>query len=180
MSIRGCVAHEFYTSAIYNPPRWIAENVPSSIIPKNKIKLFNGPTPIHQFKMPDQEESKLIFLIKRDDLSSFDMSGNKVRKLEFLMADAVAAQHDSVITIGGLQSNHARATAVAARQLGLDPFLILRTREEPGNVNLVGNLLLDRYLCSSASHQSCQLPDKTDALYLLFRVIRYLVKDGGR
>ena len=145
MSIRGCAAQEFYTSAVYNPPRWIAENVPSSIIPKNKIKLFNGPTPIHQFRMPDQEESKLAFLIKRDDLTSFDMSGNKVRKLEFLMADAVAAKHDCVITIGGVQSNHARATAVAARQLGLDPYLILRTKDEPGNVNLVGNLLLDRY-----------------------------------
>lgn len=144
MAFHGNAVCEFYSSVIYNPPLWIAENVPSRIIPKTKIKLFNGPTPIHRFRMPDQEESDLTFLIKRDDLTSFDLSGNKVRKLEFLMAGAVAAQHDSVITIGGLQSNHARATAVAARQLGLDPYLILRTKEEPGNVNLVGNLLLNR------------------------------------
>ena len=55
-------------------------------------------------------------------------------------------QYDSVITIGGIQSNHARATAVAARQLGLDPFLILRTQDAVDDVkqSVVGNLLLDR------------------------------------
>jgi D-cysteine desulfhydrase len=87
--------------------------------------------------------------VKRDDLSSFDISGNKVRKLEFLLAEALGsdfsgAQYDSVITIGGIQSNHARATAVASRQLGLDPFLILRGREQPEEVKLVGNLLFNR------------------------------------
>jgi 1-aminocyclopropane-1-carboxylate deaminase/D-cysteine desulfhydrase-like pyridoxal-dependent ACC family enzyme len=50
----------------------------------------------------------------------------QVRKLEFLLADAVASQHDCVITIGGIQSNHARATAVAATYLGLPCHLILR------------------------------------------------------
>jgi D-cysteine desulfhydrase len=55
------------------------------------------------------------------------LSGNKVRKLEFLMADAVAQGADCVITIGGIQSNHCRATAVAAKYLNLDCFLILRT-----------------------------------------------------
>ncbi|RWW62883.1 hypothetical protein BHE74_00029967 [Ensete ventricosum] len=55
------------------------------------------------------------------------LSGNKVRKLEFLMADAVASGADCVITVGGIQSNHCRATAVAARYLNLDCYLILRT-----------------------------------------------------
>ena len=55
------------------------------------------------------------------------MSGNKVRKLEFLMADAVAQGADCIITIGGIQSNHCRATAVAAKYLNLDCYLILRT-----------------------------------------------------
>lgn len=55
------------------------------------------------------------------------LSGNKVRKLEFLMADAVAQGADCIITIGGIQSNHCRATAVAARYLNLDCYLILRT-----------------------------------------------------
>lgn len=55
------------------------------------------------------------------------LSGNKVRKLEFLMADAVAQGADCVITIGGIQSNHCRATAVAAKYLNLDCYVILRT-----------------------------------------------------
>ena len=76
------------------------------------------------------------------------LSGNKVRKLEFLLADAVERGCDSVVTIGGVQSNHCRATAVAARKLGLDPFLILRQDDarlrdcvDPG---LGGNLLVSR------------------------------------
>lgn len=55
------------------------------------------------------------------------LSGNKVRKLEFLMAEALAQGADCVITVGGIQSNHCRATAVAAKYLNLDCYLILRT-----------------------------------------------------
>ncbi|XP_042964325.1 putative D-cysteine desulfhydrase 1, mitochondrial isoform X3 [Carya illinoinensis] len=74
------------------------------------------------------------------------LSGNKVRKLEFLMADAVAQGADCVITIGGIQSNHCRATAVAAKYLNLDCYIILRTSkvlvdQDPG---LTGNLLVER------------------------------------
>lgn len=74
------------------------------------------------------------------------LSGNKVRKLEFLLADAVAQDADCVITVGGIQSNHCRATAVAARYLNLDCYLILRTSKllvdkDPG---LTGNLLVER------------------------------------
>lgn len=56
--------------------------------------------------------------IKRDDLTGMQLSGNKVRKLEFLLADALAQGSDCVVTAGGIQSNHCRATAVAARYLG--------------------------------------------------------------
>ena len=70
----------------------------------------------------------------------------KVRKLEFLLAEAKAHNHDCVITIGGIQSNHCRATAVAARYLGLDSYLILRNSEHlaEGDPGLVGNLLVER------------------------------------
>lgn len=64
---------------------------------------------------------------KRDDLSGMQLSGNKVRKLEFLLADAVAQGADCIVSIGGIQSNHCRATAVAAKYLNLDCYLILRT-----------------------------------------------------
>ena len=71
--------------------------------------------------------NKTYSLCKRDDLSGMQLSGNKVRKLEFLLADAVAQGADCIVTIGGIQSNHCRATAVAAKYLNLDCFLILRT-----------------------------------------------------
>lgn len=64
--------------------------------------------------------------IKRDDLTGNELSGNKVRKLDLLLARAVADGADTVITTGGIQSNHARATAFAARRLGLRPILLLR------------------------------------------------------
>jgi len=84
--------------------------------------------------------------IKRDDLTGMQLSGNKVRKLEFLLAEAKAKGCDTIITIGGIQSNHCRATAVAARYVGLDTYLILRNSraevdKDPG---LVGNLLVER------------------------------------
>lgn len=80
---------------------------------------------------------------KRDDLTGFGLSGNKVRKLEFLLAEARALGADTVLTTGGIQSNHARATAVAARQLGLRPVLLLRGEAPPV---ADANLLLDRLL----------------------------------
>lgn len=78
--------------------------------------------------------------IKRDDMTGSDLSGNKVRKLEFLLADAMAAGSDTVITCGGIQSNHCRATAIAARRLGLDSLLLLRG-DPPLSAD--GNVLLD-------------------------------------
>lgn len=75
-----------------------------------------------------------------------EWGGNKIRKLEFLLADALASQCTAVLTIGGAQSNHCRATAAAARRLGLEPHLILRTSQE--DVGTVGNLLMDRMVGS--------------------------------
>jgi len=83
-------------------------------------------------------------LMKRDDLTGTELSGNKVRKLEFLFAEAIEEGADVVITCGGEQSNHARATAMAAARLGLGSHLILRC-DDPGNPPATtGNILLDR------------------------------------
>lgn len=64
-------------------------------------------------------------LMKRDDLLSFGLGGNKVRKLQTVVAEAAAAGADTLITCGGVQSNHARATAAAGAALGLDVILVL-------------------------------------------------------
>jgi D-cysteine desulfhydrase len=82
---------------------------------------------------------------KRDDLTGFGLSGNKVRKLDHLLADAEAQGADVLLTTGGIQSNHARATAVAARMRGLDVGLLLRG-EAPTPAGTDGNLLLDHLL----------------------------------
>jgi D-cysteine desulfhydrase len=85
-------------------------------------------------------ESAIPVRIKRDDQAGSELSGNKVRKLEFLLADALAKGCDTVITCGGIQSNHCRATAIAARRLGLDACLFLRGSAPPSPD---GNVLLD-------------------------------------
>lgn len=134
-------------SVPYLPPSWLP--TPSlAVLPRERVQLGRFPTPVHRLDILDQELGLRLF-VKRDDLSSFDLSGNKVRKLEFLLAEALAGGHDCVATIGGIQSNHARSTAVAARQLGLDSHLILRTREPSEDPGLVGNLLLDRMVGAS-------------------------------
>ncbi|KAG2441034.1 hypothetical protein HXX76_003887 [Chlamydomonas incerta] len=126
----------------YTPPDW-ASGIP--LAPSRRFRLGMLPTPIHEWRLPGLPEGVRV-LVKRDDLSGMQLSGNKVRKLEFLLAAAAAGGHDCVITIGGIQSNHARATAVAARYLGLDCHLILRTsrQEVDGDPGLVGNLLVER------------------------------------
>ena len=78
--------------------------------------------------------------IKRDDETGSDFSGNKIRKLEFLLAEALERRCDVVITCGGIQSNHCRATAVAARRIGLDSVLFLRG-DAPSQAD--GNILID-------------------------------------
>jgi D-cysteine desulfhydrase len=70
--------------------------------------------------------------------------GNKVRKLEYLMAEALAQEATHVVTCGGEQSNHARATAFAAAQLGMKSVLILRTDDPSAPPSPTGNILLDR------------------------------------
>lgn len=85
--------------------------------------------------------------VKRDDATLGAEAGNKIRKLEFLLADALDHGADTVVTCGGLQSNHARATALLAASLGLHAVLFLRTTEpdlDPARVRPEGNVLLDR------------------------------------
>lgn len=83
-------------------------------------------------------------VIKRDDLTGLAFGGNKARKLEFLVADALAAGATRLITAGAAQSNHARMTVAAARLVGLDASLVLTTSDAAPPVQ--GNLLLDRIM----------------------------------
>ena len=107
-----------------------------------RLALARLPTPVQHLSRLSEREGVDLW-VKRDDLTGLGLSGNKVRKLEYLLAGAAAAGVDTVITTGGLQSNHCRATAVACRQLGMQPVLLLR-----GVAPVVadGNALLDQLL----------------------------------
>ena len=126
----------------YTPPQWATSLAP---IPSHRIRLGQPPTPVHRWKPPGIPDDVSLW-IKRDDRSGITMSGNKIRKLEFLFADALEKGCDTVITCGGIQSNHCRTTAAAARPLGLESYLLLRTHEPQATTTLVGNLLIDHMM----------------------------------
>ncbi|MGD9016102.1 MAG: D-cysteine desulfhydrase family protein [Desulfobacterales bacterium] len=108
-----------------------------------RLDLARTPTPL-EFLPHTSRETGVEIYVKRDDFTGMELSGNKIRKLEFIMADALAQGADTILTCGGAQSNHARATAIAATRLGLDCRLILRTADPHAPPNPTGNILLDR------------------------------------
>ncbi len=91
----------------------------------HRVRLANLPTPIYRLNRLSQELGGVEIYIKRDDLTGMEFSGNKIRKLEFVCGKALAEGNNVLITCGGLQSNHARATAAAAARLGLKSHLVL-------------------------------------------------------
>lgn len=108
-----------------------------------RVRLANLPTPLEEMPRLTKLLKGPRLWIKRDDCTGLAFGGNKERKSEFVMADALNRKADVVITTGAAQSNHARATAAAARKVGLKPVLILRGAK-PRSYD--GNLLLDYLL----------------------------------
>ncbi|MFQ5677004.1 MAG: 1-aminocyclopropane-1-carboxylate deaminase/D-cysteine desulfhydrase, partial [bacterium] len=105
------------------------------------VPLAQKPTPIEKLDRLSQIFEGPQIYVKRDDLTDIAMTGNKVRKLEFLLAEALQKKCDLVITCGSNQSNHARTTAIAAAKLGLKCHLVLRNSM---NAPFDGNLFLNR------------------------------------
>jgi D-cysteine desulfhydrase len=108
-----------------------------------QINLARLPTPVQPLRRFGEKLGVELY-VKRDDMTGAALSGNKVRKLEFVFADVLAREADSVLTCGGAQSNHCRATAIAAAKLGLNCRLILRTPDPSNPPPPDGNILLDR------------------------------------
>ena len=112
-----------------------------ALVYPRKIDLAHTPTPLQYLaRASDKWGCGHRLWVKRDDLTGCTLSGNKVRKLEFITAYAIDNGYDTLITCGGLQSNHCRATAFAGAQLGLSVHLLLRG-EQPADSE--GNLFLD-------------------------------------
>jgi D-cysteine desulfhydrase len=105
-----------------------------------RVKLSNLPTPLDDLGRIGEKYGFKKLIIKRDDLTGFAGGGNKARKLEYDFAEILKKGFDVVLTAGGMQSNHARMTAAAARKLGLDVKLVLGG---PDFKKYEGNLLLD-------------------------------------
>lgn len=110
-----------------------------------RIALSLLPTPIEPLPRLSAHLGGLQLYAKRDDLTGLGLGGNKLRKLEFLLGEAQALGADTILTVGALQSNHARQTAAACARLGLDCELILRRGSHATEAYLHnGNMLLDR------------------------------------
>ena len=107
-----------------------------------RIRLGILPTPIHKLENISSLLGRNIY-IKRDDMTGLGLGGNKIRKLEFLLADAKEKGAEVVFTTGGAQSNHAMLTAAAAGKLGMKAVLVLKKR---GVTDCVGNQLLERLM----------------------------------
>lgn len=107
-----------------------------------KLNFANLPTKIEKLERLSEELNTNIYL-KRDDQTGSEISGNKIRKLEYAVKEAIDNGCDYLITCGGVGSNHARSTTAIAAKLGMGSYLVLRG---DGDADLEGNLFLDKIL----------------------------------
>lgn len=109
--------------------------------PPPRFQLAMTPTPLEMLSLTPAPRSGIEIFIKRDDQTGSELSGNKVRKMEFILYDLIAKKSDIIITCGGVQSNHCRVVAALAARVGLDCELILKGR--PATLP-DGNFLLNK------------------------------------
>ncbi len=145
-----------------------------------RVRLAHLPTPVEELTRLRQEvERSPRLFIKRDDATGLAVGGNKARKLEFLVADALRQGACTLVTAGGPQSNHARMTAAAANRFGLNTVLVF---DGEAGVPLQGNQLLDRLLGADMRFSSLPAPE---ALEEVARELRgqgrhpYVIPVGG-
>ena len=112
----------------------------------DRISLGHFPTPIEFLENITNHLNGPKIYIKRDDCTGLATGGNKTRKLEFLMPDAIKNQADLVVTVGAVQSNHTRQTAAACAILGLKCLIVLEQRlsDAPNSYMTSGNVFLDK------------------------------------
>lgn len=131
------------------------------------------PTPLDELPRLSHELGVRV-VMKRDDLTGFAMGGNKARKLEFLVADALEKNCDVLVTGGGVQSNHIRTTAAAARKAGMDAVGVFFASPS-GETN--GNLLLDEILGAQLIYAQA---DKLETELVIQRVCDDLRAQGKK
>jgi L-cysteate sulfo-lyase len=112
----------------------------------DRISLANLPTPLVEMSRISKALGGPRLFIKRDDLTGLSFGGNKARKLEYVMADALRRRANVIITAGGLQSNWAQMTTAAASRLGMRTILVLRMAQFSEVPTHDGNMLLDHLI----------------------------------
>ena len=138
-----------------------------------RTRLAHLPTPIEELANLSRELGGPRLFVKRDDCTGLATGGNKTRKLEYLLGDALAAGADTLLTEGGLQSNHCRQTVAAARRCGLECILVL---EEGYAKEVTGNLLLDQILGA----RIVTTPPGADRAAVMRELAAELEAKGGR
>lgn len=116
-----------------------------------KVELMTLPTPMEKLSNLSRELGVDIY-VKRDDVMELAMGGNKVRKLEFILADALRKGCDTLITRGSYYSNHVRLTAAAARRFGLEVFIVTYPPHPGCELDYQGNVLLNKVLGAKIIH----------------------------
>lgn len=142
-----------------------------------RLRLVHGPTPL--VRLPRLSDRLGVDLwVKRDDATGGVEAGNKLRKLEYLLADALARGADTVITCGAAQTNHGRATAALAARLGLRCVVFLRTHDVTEPLPTTGNTLLMKLL--GAELHAITPADYRDRERLLAAAAATLLRAGRR
>jgi len=151
-----------------------------------RIKLGHFPTPVERLKNISKHLDGPNIFIKRDDCTGLATGGNKTRKLEFLIPDAIKNKAELIVTVGAIQSNHARQTAAACALMGLKCLIILEQRvKNPPDVYMnSGNIFLDKLF--GADIKICPLnKDVTDYTSKILKDLKskgtnvYFIPGGG-
>ena len=143
-----------------------------------RVRLAHLPTPLEPLERLSDHLGGPRIYVKRDDCTGLATGGNKTRKLEFLIAEAIGEGADTIVTTGGIQSNHVRQTAAAAAKSGLACELVLARNvgREEDDYERTGNIFLDRLLGATIHI----VPGDVDRWAEMERVAAGIEERGGR
>ena len=151
-----------------------------------RVNLCHQPTALEKMPRLTKALNGPNLWIKRDDCTGLATGGNKTRKLEFLMADALDAGADIIVTQGAVQSNHVRQTAAAACKLGLDCYALLERRvpKKGDDYEQTGNVLFDNIFNTHIEFRETGLDMNAEALAVTDRLRAegrkpYFIPGGG-
>ena len=145
-----------------------------------RYPLLCGPTPLQRMENLEKTLGCGPLYIKRDDLTPLGLGGNKTRKLEFLLGDALAKGANTLVTVGGVQTNHGRLTAAAAAKAGLACTLVLDgARPQQLSGNLLLDCLLGATLVYTNGRDTAAVIEETLAALRAAGKAPYFIPEGG-